>query len=120
MISLAAALVLSLQPGPISPDDLAPPTDARSVELSRVFPFWEDYQDLAEDRRDAFSLAYRFSTVTEPADGGSWRFWTDTGNGPEPLRLGPLGAVTPPEDADFTPLDQLLTDAPEGGVAVAM
>ncbi len=120
IIAFLAAAWLGAQTAEPAQQDLAPPETARSVELSRVFPFWQDYLALPEDERDAFSMVYRFSTVTEPPEGGEWRFWTDTGGGPERLVLDPTGAAIPPQDAEFGPDERLITDAPEGGVAVAM
>ena len=117
---IALSLALLAQPDQAPTLEVNPPDTARAVALSRVFPFWDDYQAMPEDERDAFVLAYRFSTVTEPENGGQWRFWTDTGNGPEPLPLGPTGVVTPPEGLNLESGGVLITDAPEGGVAVAM
>lgn len=117
---LAAAGLLSAQPVDAGRPESDPPDTARSVELSRVFPFWKDYRALPHDERDAFFLVYRFRTMTKPPEGGEWRFWTDTGDGPQRLTLDATGAAIPPEGATFGPQERLITDAPDGGVAVSM
>ena len=110
MIHLALALLVLTQEAPA-----APPTDARSVPLERVFPFWQDYQALPSDERDAFDLAYSF-TLSRPEGAG---FWVDIVGEYEALTLDQRGLVHPPAEADFDS-GLLFTDAPAGGVTVSM
>lgn len=114
MIKLALALLVLAQEGPNDAQS-EPPADARSVALERVFPFWQDYQALPSDERDAFNLAYSF-TLSRPGDAG---FWVDLAGEYEALWIDESGLVTPPSEADFE-AGRLLTDAPEGGVTVSM
>ncbi|XBQ17595.1 MAG: hypothetical protein ABL308_06860 [Oceanicaulis sp.] len=109
----ALALALALQ-------SAGPPPEARSVPLETVFPFWTDYLDLPEDERDAFELGYSITTRTQPEDRGSWSYWVDAGDGPQPVTPDQGGLMTPPDREAFERGAVLITDAPQGGVAVSM
>jgi hypothetical protein len=108
--ALAAALALIAQAG------AAPGPEARSVPLERVFPFWVDYLDLPADERSAFKLDY----VLSERSGAESSYWVETSDGFEPLERDLDGGATPPAPAAFEAGGRLFTDAPEGGVAVAM
>lgn len=113
--ALLAALALSGQPS--APDGAAaPPPDARSVALERVFPFWTDYHALPENERSAFVLDY----VIRLRGGGEARFWVETPEGFIVLQRDEDGAAAPPAPAAFREGARLFTDAPEGGASVSM
>lgn len=108
--ALAAALALSLQQAG------APGPEARSVPLERVFPFWTEYHGLPEDERSAFELDYQLSVRS----GATASFWVETEGGYQVLERDETGAARPPAPDQFEAGRRLFTDAPEGGVSVAM
>lgn len=110
--ALLSALVLVVEPGS------EPGPDARSAPLDQVFPFWTDYNTLAEDERDAFELAYRLNAPLR-GDGTEFSFWVESGGG-EYVLLDASGPVTPPDLDSFERGYQLFTDAPQGAVQVQM
>ena len=112
--ALAAALVLAGEPA--AADAGAPPPEARSVALERVFPFWTEYHALPPDERSAFTLDY----IINLRGGAHARFWVETPEGFAVLQRDDDGAATPPPPSAFEADARLFTDAPEGGAAVSM
>ena len=112
--ALAAALVLAGEPA--AADAGAPPPEARSVALERVFPFWTEYHALPPDERSAFTLDY----IINLRGGADARFWVETPEGFAVLQRDSDGGATPPPPSVFEADARLFTDAPEGGAAVSM
>lgn len=106
---LVAALALSFLAS-------APGPGARSVPLEQVFPFWVDYHALPADSRSAFELDYLIAVRS----GAEATFWIETDAGFQPFILAEDGGATPPAPEAFSAGRRLFTDAPEGGVSVAM
>jgi hypothetical protein len=95
-----------------------PSSEARAVDLARVFPFWEDYVERSGSRPelyDQFELAYR---VHGPE---GWSIWLETVDGQfEELAAWPDQYLTAPPLAAFDRDASLLVDAPAGSMTVSM
>jgi len=114
-VALAGQTPAAPQPAPAPNPQPAVDDALRAVAVTRVFPHWQDFQAIAAEERDAFTLLYKFSGPTE------WRLWLEEADGALTyLGDGPVARIDPPALAHFERNAQLKVNAPEGGMSVSM